>query len=257
MIKRIAQGNKKSEVILFLHGAWHGAWCWERYFMDIFAEKGYDNYAFTLRQHENPGKVKGINKVSLQDYVTDLEKAVSQLEQEPIIVGHSMGGIILQKYLEKNSCKKAILLAPCPPTGVLNTTLKLLFAKSYALPNMLSMNLYGMVNSDAKAKWGFFSEDISQEDVDFCLENLCSESYNAFLGMLFPNVKVNYHTQIPMLVLGVENDKLFTVKQMETTAKKYKADLKILPNIAHDLMLDTNHREAAEAIIEWIEKGKV
>jgi pimeloyl-ACP methyl ester carboxylesterase len=27
--------------LLFVHGAWHGAWCWDEHFLDLFADKGY------------------------------------------------------------------------------------------------------------------------------------------------------------------------------------------------------------------------
>ena len=67
MIRKAAKGNPQEDIILFLHGAWHGAWCWEKYFMDIFAEQGYENYAITLRSHQEAGKVKGINAISILD----------------------------------------------------------------------------------------------------------------------------------------------------------------------------------------------
>lgn len=245
--------NQSKDSILFLHGAWHGQWCWEKYYMDYFASQGYDTYAFNLRMHDKPGKVKGINKVSIHDYVTDLEKAVAKIDGDPIILAHSMGGLVLQKYLEKQSCKKAILMTPVPPSGVLRITLKLLFTKLYALPSMLSLNLYGIVNSRTKAIWSFLSENADQDIVDYCNQNLCSESYLAFLNMLYPNIKVNFHTKIPMLVIGAENDNIFTVNENKKTAEKYNADLVILPDTAHDMMLDYNYKESADTIINWIE----
>lgn len=130
----MAKGNTKEDVVLFLHGAWHGAWCWEKYFMNIFAEAGYENYAVTLRLHKNKGKIKGINSISISDYVEDLTNAVddviNQTGKEPIIIAHSMGGLVLQKYLEKRSCKKAILMTTVPASGVLRTTFNFLFKKS-------------------------------------------------------------------------------------------------------------------------------
>jgi len=66
------KGEKKEDVILFVHGAWHGAWCWEKYFMPFFANSGYDTYALTFRNHEKAGRINGINNTRLKDYLEDL-----------------------------------------------------------------------------------------------------------------------------------------------------------------------------------------
>ena len=252
MISKEAIGEKKEDTVLFLHGAWHGAWCWEKFFMPYFAKQGYDTYAINLRQHDNKGAVKGMNYNSIADYVEDLSNAVDQLDKDPIIIAHSMGGLVLQKYLEKRPCKKAILMAPVPVSGVLRVTNHLLFTTTYALPSILRLNLWGLVNSKEKSQKLFLSPDADKDVVDFCENNLCSESFKAFLNMLYPNIKINFHTKIPMLVIGAENDQIFTSKELTRTAKKYNADLKILPDMAHDMMLDTHHEKAAQEIIDWI-----
>jgi alpha-beta hydrolase superfamily lysophospholipase len=70
--------------------------------------------------------------------------------------------------------------------------------------------------------------------------------------MIVPNVKVNYHDKIPMLVLGAENDHIITVKENKKTAAKYKAELKMMPNTAHNLMLDVENKLVANEIISWL-----
>ena len=246
------ENAKTRDTILFIHGAWHGAWCWEKYFIPEFTKRGFHCVAFNLPKHDKPGNTKGINTLSLNDYVEALKEEVQKLDQVPIIIGHSMGGLVLQKYLETETCQKAILLAPAPPTGVLRTTLNFL-KKSYTLPNLLTFNLYGLINTAEKSKWAFFSEDLPNEELQEYTKNLCGESYRAFLDMLYPNVKVNNHLKIPMLVMGARNDNIFTVQEMETTAKKYNADLIIVEDIAHDMMLDANREKVSSAILEWIE----
>ena len=51
MITRQPSGVQKPYPIVFVHGAWHGAWCWEEHFLDYFAQHGYVVLAFDLRQH--------------------------------------------------------------------------------------------------------------------------------------------------------------------------------------------------------------
>lgn len=81
----------KQETIIFVHGASHGKWCSDKYFKETFSKKGFEVVTFNLPRHDKPGKVKGI---------------VSNLKNPPIIVGHSMGGLVIQKFLETNTVKK-------------------------------------------------------------------------------------------------------------------------------------------------------
>ncbi|MEM6800752.1 MAG: alpha/beta hydrolase [Bacteroidota bacterium] len=239
--------------LIFVHGAWHGAWCWEKYFIPYFTSLGFDCHAFNLPKHDTPGPVTGINSLSLADYVQALKLEVDSSEELPIIIGHSMGGIIVQKYLETYPAKMAILLAPAPPAGVLTTTFRFL-KKGYAYPALLLFDLYKLVNTPDKAKWAFFSDDFSKEETLEYSQKLCSESYLAFLNMLAPRVKLNYHRKIPMLLLAAENDRIFSVAEHTATAKKYGAELEVIPDIAHDLMLDKGREKVMGFMAQWIEK---
>jgi len=241
------------ETIIFVHGAWHGKWCWDKYFRPTFESYGYHVITFNLPGHEKPGKIKGINKFSLGDYVQSLEKEVAKLDSPPIIIGHSMGGLIVQKYLEKNTCKKAILMASIPHYGAIKTSLRFL-KKPYAYPALLGFDLYRLVNSLDKSRVAFFSKGFSKQDLIEYTDQLCSESYLAFLNMLFPRIKINYHLKIPMLVIGARDDTVFMVSEVEDTARKYNAELIIIDDIAHDMMLDTNQEKVSKEIINWIKK---
>lgn len=246
--------KKGKSPILFLHGAWHGAWCWQKHFMPYFAQHGYETYAMSLRGHGNSPKDKAINAHSMGDYVHDLKQVVDSMERPPIIVAHSLGGFILQKYLEKYTCAGGVLLASVPPQGVLRFSLKLIFTKHYAISNLLRLNLGGLVTKNRRTRWAFFSDDLPEEAVSEYTSLMNGESFKAFLSLLVPRIKLNYHTKIPLFVLGAENDQIFTVKENHQTAKKYKAPVKIIQGMAHDMMLDTQHQQAADVILEWLEE---
>jgi len=240
--------------ILFLHGAWHGAWCWQVHFMPYFAQQGYETYAMSLRGHGNSPSNASINTHSLQDYIEDLTSIVAQIGRPPIIIAHSMGGFILQKFLEKQPCAGGVLMATLPPHGALRSSTKTLFTKRYALPNLVMFNLKGLVKNTCRTRWAFFSEDLPEPLVAQYTAQMGGESFKAYLSFLFPKIKINYHTKIPLLVLGAARDNIFTIKDNQKTAKKYKASLKIIEGVAHDMMLDTKHQEVAKVIIEWLSK---
>ncbi len=243
--------NKQS--IVFVHGAWHGKWCWDKYFKQKFIDQGYNVVTFDLPGHEASGRIKDINKYSIQDYVKALKNEVQKLDHPPVIVGHSMGGMILQKYLETASCKKAIFLASVPPYGVIKATLK--FAKkTYFLPSVLGLNLYGFVDTIKKSKQAFFSDNIPQKDLVEFSSQLCSESFKAFLNLLIPIVRVNENAKIPTLVVGAKNDTIFSERDNLKTAKKFNATFMMVDDIAHDMMLDPNHEKVSNLMIQWLKK---
>ena len=112
-LRRIRGGGPKLEVIsrqpseprdappiLFVHGAWHGAWCWDEHFLDYFSEKGFAAHALSLRGHGSSEGRERLRRVRLRDFLEDVAAVAELLPAPPILVGHSMGGFVIQKYLE-------------------------------------------------------------------------------------------------------------------------------------------------------------
>lgn len=58
--------------LLFVHGAWHGAWCWNEHFLPYFADKGYLAYALSLRGHAGSPPTKPLSLNGIWDYVADV-----------------------------------------------------------------------------------------------------------------------------------------------------------------------------------------
>ena len=97
--------------LLFVHGACHAAWCWDEHFLDFFADQGYRALALNLRGHGASATSKPLNKCTIADYVEDLTSVVGKLPTLPVLIGHSMGGFILQKFLESSEMPAAVLMS--------------------------------------------------------------------------------------------------------------------------------------------------
>ena len=104
--------------LLFVHGAWHGAWCWDEHFLDFFAAKGYRSLALSLRGHGKSPAPKPMQFCSIADFVDDVASVVDNLPTRPVLIGHSMGGFVVQKYLESHDAAGGVLLASIPPSGI-------------------------------------------------------------------------------------------------------------------------------------------
>ena len=110
-----------NETIVMIHGMCNAAWVWENY-KKFFEQKGYRCVTPTLRFHdmdpyETPNPQLGTT--SLLDYAEDLEKEIHKLDTMPILMGHSMGGLLAQILGSRGLAKALILLTPAPPHGIL------------------------------------------------------------------------------------------------------------------------------------------
>ena len=104
--------------LLFVHGGWHGAWCWDDHFLDFFADAGYRAVAVSLRRHGTSPTTKPVRRVSMADYIDDVRVTAENLGGRPVLIGHSLGGFVVQRYLENHRAPAAVLLGSVPPQGV-------------------------------------------------------------------------------------------------------------------------------------------
>ena len=238
--------------LLFVHGAWHAAWCWEPYFLPYFAEQGYTCHAPSLRGHGgSPGHLRS---AGISDYVEDVASVAAALPTQPVVIGHSMGGLVVQKYLEQHPAPAGVLLASIPTTGALPFLLR--YAALYPgafLRFVSSLDPYRLVNSVDRVHDLFFSPQLSRAKVARYFERIGSESLRVLpdVGLLaLPRPR---HVDVPLLVLGGAEDTVFTTGEVERTARAYSTTAHIFPSVAHDMMLDPDWQTIAAHIYRWLD----
>ena len=244
-----------STPLLFVHGAWHGAWCWDAHFLDYFAGQGFTVHAVSLRGHGNSEGRSGLRWARIADYVEDVAKAAIRLPSPPIVIGHSMGGFVVQKYLESHAAPAAVLLASAPPAGVLATTFRLARRHPlvFAMVN-LKLSLYPLVATPALARESFFSAGLADSKVDEYWERLQDESFLGFLDMLALSLPCPEKVNTPMLVLGAEKDTVFSPGEVKATARAYHTEAEIFADMAHDMMLEPLWQSVAQRIVAWLKQ---
>ena len=238
--------------LLFVHGAFTGAWCWAEYFLPYFAKKGFRACALSLSGHGgSPGRER-LDWISIGDYVGDLEQAVKTIGGDPIIVGHSMGGFVAQKYLERASAAGVVLLASVPPQGLLSASLALAFSNPGLFAEVNSMMHHNRVSLDALQKV-LFASPIAVDKLRAYYRLMQPESQRAMWDMTFFNLpQLQRERCPPMLVLGAECDVLVPAAQAEQAARYYGTEAEIFPTMGHVMMLDAGWQQVADRIIEWL-----
>ena len=258
IIQHTPNKNPKSTPLLFVHGAWHGAWCWEPFFMPYFTQHGYRCYALSLRGHGNSPATKMMRFNSVHDYVADVAEVANQIEAEtgkrPIIIGHSMGGYITQKYLEKHIAPAAILLASIPVFGALPFLTSMIFRYPLTMlkAGLFSHNYHIVANID-HVRALFFSESVPMESLREYHKLLDDESTRIILDTaLLARANPKKINPTPLLVIAAEDDKVFPVKHEKITAQAYGTEAIVIPNLAHDVMIDTEWQVVADHILTWL-----
>jgi pimeloyl-ACP methyl ester carboxylesterase len=256
LITRIPEEATCRTPLLFVHGGWHGAWCWDEHFLGYFAERGFRVFAFSFRNH---GKSEAIGSLRWQrgsDYVADLREIVGQIGQPPVLVGHSMGGYVVQRYLERWKAPAAVLLASLPPHGLVPGTLRQLRKHPWAVTKvLLQMRPSAIVATPQLARDALFSRQMPADQVETYFSKLQEESFLVFIDMMFlrlPRPRRVNTKRVPMLVLDCSGDAQFSPSEVRSTARAYNADSEIFKGMAHDMMLEPGWEGVANRIFDWL-----
>ena len=240
--------------LLFVHGAWHGAWCWAEHFLDYFVARGYSVHALSLRGHGTSDGHERLRWWRVADYVADIRQVVAQLPQPPVLIGHSMGGFVVQKYLESETAPAAVLLASVAPYGILMRFLRFVLRHPGAgLKVVLGLSPYQVVGTLALAREMLFSPAMSPETSEAYYRLLQEESFLAFVDMMLLNLVRPARVKTPVLVLGGTADQTIQPPDIEATARAYKTPAQLLPGVTHDAMLDPQWQTVADAVIAWLQ----
>jgi pimeloyl-ACP methyl ester carboxylesterase len=235
--------------ILLIHGGGHGPWCWEE-FADRLAERGHDVRAVRLRGHDQrPGRIWH----RVHDYLDDVRDAAAAFPEPPVLVGHSLGGLLAQRYLERHPAPGAVLMASVPPGGMSASAVRLGARHPLVLLKVnFLMSLRPLVATSELVRELLFAPGTPQAVVDRCRARLQDESYLAFVDMVALVLPRPRRVHAPVLVLGAEWDGFITVEEVHRTAQAYRTRAEIFPDMGHDMMLDTGWREVADRIDTWV-----
>ncbi len=240
--------------LLFVHGAYVGAWCWAEHWLPWFAAQGYPAYALSLRAHGRSAGRERLNSFGLADYAHDLLMASAQLERAPILIGHSMGALVVQKALERGiDCPAVILMCPVPPFGVLPASFSLAFTRPALFAQIQAMAAGHRVSLDALQQ-AMFSGPLDADRLRRIYARMQPESSRALLDMSGWGLPQPWRTtRVPTLVLGAERDVLIPAALAESSAHMLGANYRLLEDLGHAVMLEAGWQDAARALLDWLE----
>lgn len=253
IISRYPAGDPYATPLLFVHGMLCTATTWDVHFLDYFARQGFLSHAVNLRGHGNSEGRDRLRWTRIADFVADVASAVQRMPAPPVLVGHSMGGFVVQKYLEDHDLPAAVLLSSPSPRGLLPTALRKARKHPLAFARVnMTLSLLPFIATPELARDAFFSDDLAEEPLLEYWSQMQDDSFRAFLDMVALDLPRPSRIRTPLLVLGVERDNMLAPAEIEATARAYNTQAVMVPGVAHNSMLEERWELVAERILTWL-----
>jgi non-heme chloroperoxidase len=238
--------------VLFVHGAYAGAWTWAEHFLTHFAAHGFPAYAVSLRGHGASHGRETLAWTSLADYVEDLAETIDALDAAPVLVGHSMGAMVIMKYLERETVPAAALLAPVPPHGLFPSSLMLALGRPGLFSELNSLMSSGKASVDAMQS-ALFAGPLPVEQLLDYYGRFQRESQRAIWDMTLFNLPLAWRmNRPPLLALLAERDALFPLEQSRSGFTAVGMRTEVLEGMGHAVMLERGWQVAADRVIGWL-----
>ncbi len=252
-----------TQSIVMIHGMQGGGWYWEKY-KQFFEARGYHCLTPTLRFHDvdprEPPHPR-LGTTSLLDYAEDLEKQIRTLDQVPILMGHSMGGLLAQILGSRGLGQALVLLTPASPAGILALR-----------PSVPRCFLSGF------KRWGFWRKPMRQtfgeavyammqlltvEERRQLYDRVVHESGRAaceigfwFLDRRGASRVDDAKVICPVLVIAGAQDRITPASVVRKVARKYGAvsTYREFANHAHWVVGEPGWEEVAEYVADWLDQ---
>jgi len=248
--------KSKHPPVLFIHGAFAGGWMWTETFMPFLADAGYACHALSLRGHGGSHGREHLDWHSVADYVDDVSKIVAWLGETPVLIGHSMGGFIVQKYLERHATPGAALVCSVPPQGLIAAQFHLMFQKPQLFMD-INRIMAGDYADTTTLREALFAGVVDEEMLACWLTRMQSESHRALWDMsMFSLPNLHAMHRPPMLILGAEQDVLVPAFLVQTTAQTYGLPAHIFRNMGHAVTHEKEWPLVAATLRDWLSELK-
>ena len=249
-----ARKNGRKPPLLFVHGGYCDAWCWDTYFLPWFARQGYAAYALSLRGHGESGGRETLIVSGLDDYAADVEHVVSGLPATPVLIGHSMGAAVVERLLATRPVRAAALIAPVPPAGLVAIAARLAAERPDTLFQMMQFDPTRLSSHVlATLRPFYFSDDVEPAILAEATRHLGAESPRVLLDL-----SLRLHWQLPergtspVFVMGAQGDRICAPEDVRATARHHGVDAVVLPGLAHMLMLERGWEAPARELARWL-----
>lgn len=249
-----------SKTVVMIHGMWGGAHVWHCY-RPYFEQRGWTVLTPTLRHHDlipEAPPPAALGATSLLDYAADLEKQIGALPEKPVLIGHSMGGLLAQILAARGLASAAVLVTPAAPAGIIAIRFSVLRAFARILgawgfwrkPHRMDYAnaRYAMLNrmpeAQARAEHGKFVHESGRALAEIALW---------YLDLRHGARAEPARVTCPLLVVAGAEDRITPASVCRIVARRYRqAEYREYPSHSHFLISEPDWQTIAVEIEAWL-----
>jgi pimeloyl-ACP methyl ester carboxylesterase len=239
-----------------VHGAFCAGWAFER-FRAPFEAAGHLVAAPDLPGHGPAPDERRVTGLSMGDYARAVRGVIDAQPAPPVLIGHSLGGLVAQMAAARSRIAGLILLAPSPPWGVTGST---------AEEAISAMSLYALgpywamaVDPDYPSARRYLFDRLPRAAQRATFGRLCPESGRALWQTLnwwldpFATTHVSPSAvRAPVLGIAGGLDAIHPTATVRATARRLGGETRVFADMSHWLVGEPGWEAVAEACLAWI-----
>lgn len=240
--------------VVMTHGAFCAGWAFES-FRGPFEARGWTVLAPDLPGHGEGGSVAGL---SMADYASSLVKLCATLPEAPVLLGHSMGGLVTQMAARRVKPRALVLLAPSPPWGITGSSIE--EAVTAVGVHLADPFWSGSVSPDRHLMRHHSLDRVPKAPRESILDRLGPESGRAVREVLnwwldpFMTTSVGVGPlPAPSLCIAGDRDVVHPAATVRQTAERIGGRFTVMAGMSHWLIGEEGWEEVAEAALTWLE----
>ena len=252
----MAQTTSLKSPVIMVHGAFCGGWAFDA-FRRPFEAAGHVCLAPDLRGHGADEPTSAVAGVSMADFAEDVAALVRAQPEPPVLIGHSLGGLVAQLAATRAPVRALILLAPSAPWGVQGGSLEeaISAVSLYALGPFWALPIdpdyglaarYSLDQMDKDARKAIFARMKPESG------RALWETLNWWLDPFMTTSAARDKVAAPVLALAGEKDLIHPPATVRQTAERLGGKARVMPGMSHWLLSEPGWETAANTCLDWL-----
>lgn len=235
--------------VLCLHGLHAGAWAFE-HLLPLIAARGHPAYAVSYRGHVPNPPLEDIGRQPVRAFVDDAAAAVRRIGR-PIVIGHSMGGLIALLLAARGLVHAAVLVSAAPPRWIPALTPTLLARMPRYLASMVLSRPFMMSDRDI--------DELALNHVPAADRAGVRARFTPDSGRAVREMALGVHdvpasaVAVPLFVMGASDDRFIPPSVAERIAAKFAAPLHVAADHGHFMFGEPGWEAQAGVMLDWID----
>jgi pimeloyl-ACP methyl ester carboxylesterase len=234
--------------VLCLHGLFAGSWVFDP-LLPMLAERGHPAAALSFRGHPSSAPTPDLGHTSIADYAEEAAEAARSLGR-PIVVGHSLGGLVALLLASKDLVRAAVLVSSAPPRGINVISGPLLARMGRYLPALLLSRPFLPTADDLDA---LVLNRVPPAERASLRDRLVPDSGRAARQAALGAFAVPAdRVQVPLLVVSGDDDRFVPLGVARGIARRYDAPLHVARGHGHFLFAEPGWEQHAATMLDWV-----